>query len=411
MGRRMRGEGSVYERSPGLWCGQIDLGWVEGKRKRRTIYGPSQEAVVKEIRKARREIDDGIRTTSSPTVEWWLRHWLDEIASKKVKPRTLLTYRSYVEGHIIRAIGKKRLAKLEPQHVREMHRAVLAGGHSSTTALHAHRILSTALEVARKERRVTVNVASLLDAPARRKSERTGMTAADAKKVLATAANDPLAARWWAAFMTGARQGEMLGLRWDYVDLDAGLIDLAWSLQRVPYSHGCATTRPAPDKPWPCGRRFGADCPTRWLDVPAGMEYVQLEGNICLLRPKTTGSRRIVPLVPAMVAALRLHRDTDVTPNPHGLVWHRPDGRPYDAGIDLRAWTALLKKAGVKHVTLHEARNTTATLLLEAGVDPHVIASILGHSDVVTTRGYQTVSQEMQRRAVASLGAQLGLDA
>src|SRR5207248_6728607 len=108
---------------------------------------------------------------------------------------------------------------------------------------------------------------------------------------------------------------------------------------------------------------------------------------------------------------LKLHRQTDVTPNPHGLVWHRDDGRPFDGRVDWQAWSDLLTAAEVPHVTLHEARNTTATLLLEAKVDPHVIMAILGHSDIVTTRGYQTVSLDLARTAVAGLGVRLGLTA
>lgn len=410
MARRMRGEGGVYQRADGMWAGSVDLGWVGGKRKRRVVYGKTQSEALKKLQQARREIEAGRIDTASLTVEKWLRYWLDEIAAKKVKPRTLNTYRSYVEQHLTPAVGKKRLDRLTPEHVREMHRQVLAG-HSSTTALHAHRILHTALEAAVREGAggAIRNVAHLVEAPRRRRETRGGLTVIEAKQVLTAAGDGPLASRWWAALLTGARQGELLGLRWEYVDLDRGVIDLAWSLQRVPYTHGCATTRPAHGKPWPCGHRFGADCTDPKIVLPAGMENVPLDGNIYLLRPKTSGSRRVVPLLPAMVAALKLHRQTDTTPNPHDLVWHRTDGRPYNPKLDLDAWNALLETAGVAHVTLHEARNTTATLLLEANVDPHVIASILGHSDIVTTRGYQKVSLDLARVAVAGLGERLGL--
>lgn len=413
MARRMRGEGGVYQRaSDGLWVGQLDLGYRDGKRRRRTVYGRTADQALKKMQQARREHDAGRVDTASLTVEKWLNYWLAEIAAKKVKPRTLRTYRSYVETHLIPVLGKKRLDRLTPEHVRELHRHVLAS-KSSTTALHAHRILSTALEAARKESAggILRNVATYVDAPRRRRNSRGGLTVDEAKKVLAAAGDGPLASRWWAALLTGARQGELIGLRWSHVDLDAAVIDLAWSLQRVPYQHGCAVTAPAKDKPWPCGRKWGTWCPQRRFDIPAGMEYELLESNIVLLRPKTSGSRRLVPLLPAMVAALRLHRETDVTPNPHGLVWHREDGRPWDAGSDWRNWNTLLTAADVPHVTLHEARNTTATLLLEANIDPHVIASILGHSDIVTTRGYQTVSLELARRAVDGLGDRLGLPA
>lgn len=399
MNRRDRGDGALYQRPDGLWCAQVDLGYIDGKRRRRTVYDRNYDRARKKLDEAKRLRDGGMLFTTTPTVDKWLNYWLDEIAGKKVKPRTLVTYRSYVDRHIIPALGKVRLDRLTASHVDQLHAAM--SKKSSTTRLHAHRILGTALEVARKRRMILHNpVTENEDAPRRAVSDREGLTATEAKAVLAATGDDRNASRWWAALLTGARQGELIGLRWDYVDLDRGVIDLAWSLQRVPYSHGCEKS---------CGKR-AASCPQRVCVIPAGMPSEHLTGNLYLMRPKTVGSRRVVPLLPAMVAALKLHRErTKHEPNPHGLVWHHPDGRPLDGRRDWQAWRELLDKAGVDAATLHEARNTTATLLLEAGVDPHVIASMLGHSNIITTRGYQTVSLEMARSAVASLGQTLGL--
>lgn len=406
--RRMpRGEGSIYERDGG-WCAQLDLGYdpVTGKRKRRTIYGKSQEAVLDKLKKARADREAGMRESRSPTVEWWLRHWLDEIAAAKVKPRTLATYRAYTEKHLIPALGKKRLDRLEVQHIRELHRAMKA--KSSTTRLHAHRILSTALEAAVRERKVTYNVAKIADAPRARQSARTGMSGEQARRVLTAALETDMPSRWWAALMTGARQGELLGLRWQHVDLQSRQIDLAWALQQVPRQHGCGK-RPPDGKAWPCGNRFPDDCPDARMVVPEGLPAIHLEGRFYLMRPKTTGSIRVVPLLPALADQLRQYRETDTGPNPHDLVWHRPEGRPIDPRRDLDAWRTLLGNAKVDEMTLHEARNTAATLMLEAGIDIKIIGEILGHTLVATTRAYQTASQEMKHRAIGLLGEQLGL--
>lgn len=400
--RQHRGDGTLYQRPDGLWCAQVEVGYVNGKRRRKTIYDRNYDRAVKKRDAAKRERDAGILATTNPTVEKWMRQWLDEIAADKVKPRTLATYRSYVEVHIIPTLGKVRLNKLTADHVDQLHAAM--SGKSSTTRLHAHRILGTALEVARKRRLIPHNAVTENEhAPRKAVPDRDALTADEAKAVLGAVGDDRNASRWWAAFLTGARQGELLGLRWSHVDLELGYIDLAWTLQRVPYRHGCD---PA------CGKKRAASCPDRRLFVPDGIEWHHLTGNLCLLPPKTEGSRRLVPLLPAMVAALTLHRErTKDEPNPHGLVWHHPDGRPLDGRRDWQQWRDLLDEAGVAKSTLHEARNTAATLLLEAGVDPRVIAAILGHSRLVTTRDYQTVSLEMARSAVASLGQTLGISA
>ncbi len=94
-------------------------------------------------------------------------------------------------------------------------------------------------------------------------------------------------------------------------------------------------------------------------------------------------------------------------PNPHGLVWARPDGRPIDPKDDRAAWYAALEAAGLPKVTLHVARNTTATLLLEEGVDARVVQEILGHSDIAMSRAYQHVSTTLAGQALAGLGSAL----
>jgi integrase len=204
------------------------------------------------------------------------------------------------------------------------------------------------------------------------------------------------------------RQGECLGLTWDAVNFDAGTVDVSWQLQAVPYRHGCVRD----GSKWECGRRFGGDCPDRALRVPHGYEYRQLDGALCLVRPKTEKGTRLIPLVPWMTAALTQWRD--IAPaSPHGLIWPRPDGRPQTSAADSSDWQALQDAADVtgpgRKYLLHEARHTTATLLLENGIDPEVVKAILGHSSIVTSRGYQHVSQELARKAMEGIAGRLQL--
>lgn len=395
MARRTRGDGALYQRADGYWIGSIDIApGPDGRRRRKVVSGRTQAIALEKLRAVRRDVERyGSVPTASSTLTDYLEHWLTDVCAPRVKPRTLDGYRDKVRL-IDQAIGKVRLDKLTPAHVRQMHRHA-ADGRSSTTALHCHRVLRLALEDARREGTVLRNVADLVDAPAKAFVEPNVLTSAEAKKVLATAAGDPLAARWAFGLLYGVRQGEALGLLWESIDVDAGTIDLAWQLQRLTWRHGCGDR--------PCKRKRGADCPKRNLGIPAGVEVRPVEGAWVLTRPKR-GKRRVVPLIPVMAAALATRAGVAAgQPNPHGLVFARPDGKPIAPAEDNRAWHRLLAAAGVHDVRLHDARGTTATLLLEGGVDAHVIASILGHSDIVTTRGYQAVNLELARRALEAL--------
>ena len=204
------------------------------------------------------------------------------------------------------------------------------------------------------------------------------------------------ATRRLAAFMTGARQGELLGLRWSHIVDDVA--DFAWSLQRVPYRHGCIKKEDPT-----CGHR-PASCPQRELDINPALEYEQLHGGLCLLRPKTEGSKRIVPLAPPLPAALELLRQSDTGPNPHGLVWHLPNGAPVPPNVDWSAWKTLLPDW-----TLHEIRHSTVTLLTGMGVDERTIAGIVGHSDMLSQEAYRHRSIDLERAALSKLGEALAI--
>lgn len=437
MARRQRGEGAVYQRHDhkscpalvevigtdgkvkkvrpahtchGTWTGSVDLPGGDGvrERKRKTIYAQTQAGAIKKLREARKAIDAGNLSTASTTVEEWLTRWLKDVCPGKprMKPKTLANYRSYVHGYLVPAIGNVRMDRLGVRHVRAVHHYVLDKGLSSTTAGHAHRILGTALADAMLEGLVQRNVVTLVKAPANDKSGRGALTLEQFVAFYRQVDGDRLASRWHAGFFLGIRQGEALGTRWDHLDLDGGVVDVAWQLQRIPYKHGCGERK---GEKWPCGRRGADRCPERALDVQRGFEYEQLDGNLCLQRPKTDGSTRLVPLPEPLVVSLRERRalylaERDAYTVDHGLVWTRPDGRPIDGSADRAAWHDHLKAAGIPDADQHSMRHTTSTLLLALKVPEHVRMSILGHSEAATNRRYTHVDLSLQRQAMALLG-------
>lgn len=402
--QRGKGEGSIYQRADGKWVGAIELGWTDkGTRRRKRIINANKKIVVDGLRELRNtaHIYGGDAPNGGYTIATWLDYWLTNIAAPRVRPRTLDGYRTSVTQHIVPFIGKKRLDKLTPAHIRQVHVSLDNQGLAGSTALKAHRVLSKALVDAEREGHITRNVAELVDAPRKNSAQMTALTADQARTLLASVADDRLSSRWVAALSLGARQGELLGLQWDHVNFDDGTVDLSWQLQRLGYQHGCTP---------PCGRTRAGDCPKAQLRVRRGFEYKRLYGALCLTRPKSRAGQRVIPMPAALHAALKQHANKS-TASPHGLVWTRPDGQPIDPRDDLEAWHDALTAAKLPSVQLHAARHTTATLLLEAGVDTKVIAAILGHSDAVVTRGYQHVNQVLAAEALDRLDNVLAIEA
>lgn len=381
--RRPKGEGAVYQRkSDGMWCASVELPSPDGRRRRKVVVSKTENGAKEKQKKAKRDlIVNGDIFTNGQTLETWLRVWFRDIAAKKLRPRTASTYESYMKNHIVPSIGKVRLDKLTPAHVRKLHNDMADKGLSSTSAGQAHRILAVALKYAEQDGRVTRNVTHLTDAPPKAATALVALDASEGMRVLETAAGDPLGSLWWAVLLTGARQGELLGLTHDRV---TDSLDFAWQLQRISWRHGC-------DPLGSCERKRGTDCPERKILHAANWEHTRLEGGLYLSRPKSDSGWRIIPLVEPLKTVLQIQMQANESkPNPHNLVWSNADGSPIDPRAETEAWDALLKRAGVPDVRLHDGRHTTVDLLFEAGVPEQVIMDIVGHSSLAMTHKYRS---------------------
>lgn len=391
-GRRTAGDGSLFQRADGMWCASIDLGYgPDGKRKRWTGRSMSKAKALAKLREARAELSAaGSVSSKTRTVSSWLDYWLENIAKPSIRPKTFREYERCVRLHLKPRIGSEKLALLTPQKVRAAEVAI-AKEHTAATANNVHRCLRTALAAAEREGEIGRNPAALVSPPKAKRVVREPLTVEQAVEVIGADEDG----RWTFSLLTGTRQGEALGLEWDRLDLDAGTADISWQLQRITYSHGCGGT---------CGRRRGGNCPQRVLDVPDDFEARTLAGSSLLLtRPKTARSTRLIPLAPQLVQPLIAHRVTKGS----GLVWTN-HGRPIDPKDDAHAWDAMLKDLGLPDVPLHSARHTTATLLMELGVDAAIVQAIMGHTDAATTRGYQHTDLSLARKALDGLGEALG---
>ncbi|MBV6758424.1 site-specific integrase [Rhodococcus opacus] len=403
------GKGKPAQCPSVLWVGVLDLGiGGDGKRKQRYVYGRNRNDCATKLRDARDEHESGVTSTSGKaTVESWVRHWLDEIAKPQMKPRTWQTNDALARLNILPHVGAHRLAKLSPAHVREMHKAILAAGKSTKTAHNAHTLLSTALTSAVREGLVVRNVAQLVTKPKVLSAPRGALTVEQARQLLVHSAKsgDPMATRWAAALLLGARQGELLGLTWDRVDLDRGIADISWQLQQLPQRHGCGEQGP---NGWPCGRKTFRDCSHVQLDVPPGFDYRHLQGALCLTPPKSAKSIRIVPLPDPLLTGLRQLREAKGEGR-HSLVWTDSKGGPRHPRYDGEDWKDALRAAGLPVVKLHEARHTTATLLAQIGVEEHVRMQIMGHSSMDAARGYTHIDQSISAAALGKLSQLLDL--
>jgi len=405
---RPYGSGSVYQRSSdGLYVAVIEAGWTaKGTRRRIPVTGKTEAIVLRKLKKRRQEIDrDGITNVSTrETVKSWSEKWL-KMAERELRPKPMANARSNVNNWIIPTIGHRRLSELTPGDIRHVADTMRAAGRAGSTRRGCHWDLVSMLKAAMAEGANVPPRVLLVAAPVLDESDREAMPIPEALATLAVASVLPHGTRWAAALLHGIRQGEALGLTWPCIDFDNDQIVVMWQLQPLP---------------WVDRKR-----PELGFRKPDGLKVRHLTGRYHLVEVKTKSGFRVHPLIPAMREAFLIWRE--IAPaNEWGLVWPTTTGLPVDAETDREEWHALQGAASLldlepytdlgpiavghpagRYYHLHEARHLTATQLLELGVDDHVITSLMGHSSIVTSRGYMHVNQAPRLAALELVAKRL----
>lgn len=424
--RREYGTGSIYQRKDGMWIGSLEAGTTaDGDRRRITVSMKStgnakrdRAEVGKRLRDKRLAIErDGTPTASArTTVKQWAKTYL-AVKKTKLSPRGYNAARSPIRKWIVPTIGHRRLEALTPADVRAVERAQRDAGRSGSTAAATHRALLTMLRAAIVEGHRVPQRVLLVPAPTASRSDRRDLSVEESVACLRVAADLPHGTRWAMALLYGVRQGEALGLTEEFVDFTNHEIRLEWQLDNLPYEHGCDPG---------CGKR-AASCPQRRFRVPDEYEAVHLVDSWHLVRPKSKKGVRVLPMTREFERAMR--EWLAVRPaNPWGLVWPTAGGRPANDKHDLAEWHAIQGAASLasydagadlapvqvghpagRHYHIHECRNFAATRLGEAGVDPAVIQSLLGHATAAMSAEYRTIHRGPKLEAVEKIAAVLPL--
>jgi integrase len=422
--REANGRSSIYFGADGCWHGYVSMGVrADGRLDRRHVKRKTKASATEAVRKLEKERDTGRATSAgrSPMVAEWLTTYLDTIAVQKLAPKTLDDYRSLVNTWIIPHLGKRRLNSLDTVHIDALYSKMLESGLAASTILKVHRILSRALKIAVRRRKLGHNVAEFVDPPSVLNSEQNTLTLDQVHSILKVAMSRPNGVRWAIGLTCGLRQGETLGLRWEYVDLDTGDMRIWWQIQRIRWRHGCADRHECGARLHrkPCKRgctrhkNCPQPCPPRCTRHASSCP--QRHGGGLVLRSPKGKSRRIVRLPSPVLALLREHK---IAQDQHraalgtawtnyDLVFCQPNGRPIDPRRDWDEWAAILSAAGLPHTRLHDGRHTAGTLLIGQDVHLRVVQEILGHTDIRVTQKYTHVSSATARDAADRIGAAL----
>jgi integrase len=305
--------------------------------------------------------------------------WLPAVRTGSTRsgaPRRASTIASYeiaVDKWIVPHIGGERLLSLTPGHVERMIRELAAHGGKGGKALgarstqYAYTVLRMALDMAVRRGYVSRNPAALVERPGAEHREMTSWTAAEAQAFLAGAAKDRLYAAWCLFLARGPRRGELAGLRWSDVDLDAGRVTLGMHTR------------------------------------------ISVGGKVTESEAKTRAGRRTIPLDPGLVAVLRAHRVRQLEDRmawaevwkASDYVFTREDGQPYHPEHFSDRFDRLCGTAKVRRIRLHDARHTAISLMLADGVSVKVAQEMVGHSS-------PAITQEMYAHVLPGMAEEAG---
>lgn len=392
MARREAGSGTVYQRKDGTWVGRAQVGYTDNGTPRRIAVSAKTEGTCARLLRERiAEVKGGAPSgdMARMTVKAWAADWL-AIKKRTLRPNGYSGART-AAAWIVREAGHRRLKDLTRADVRKIEDAQRAAGNRGSSARTTHNWLLSMLSDAVDEGYTVPETVLNAPRPSASASDRTRVPDSHLEAILTEAFHrgDGIGLRWLVALLYGWRQNEVLGLTVDALDFTSNLAWMQWQLQALPYNA-------------PRDRKSG-------FRVPADFECRQLVDAWHLVRPKSAAGQRWAPIPEVLVAPLRAQaRVASQIPNGLGLLFCHPDGRPINGKQDREQWHDLQATVGVSHPsgrpwTVHECRNTAASRMRNAGADEMAQLQLMGHADIKTTQGYQTVSDVGQAVVVGEM--------
>ena len=373
--RRANGEGSIRKRSDGRWEGRYTAGHdlETGKAIIKNVLGKTQAEVKEKLKRAIEETAGlDVAKAGQYTVGSWLEVWYENYAKIKMRPSSYLTYRGYLDNHIKPNIGNIPLGGLTTLDLQGLYRKLLEGGRvdrlesqkqpkglSAKTVRNIHQVISSALKLAVDQRFLVRNPADGCALPKVERKEMQTLPAAQLAAFLQEAKDSGVFTLYYIDLTTGLRRGELLGLKWEDVDLEKGELRVRRQIGRI-------------------------------------------SGEVIEMPLKTKNAYRTLPLSADAIDALKEQKRKAGNSE---WVFPSPTGGPVSPDSVLHMLHRVLKRAGLPEVRFHDLRHTFATLALQNGVDIKTVSGMLGHfSAGFTLDTYAHVTTSAKQEAANTMG-------
>lgn len=361
----------TYRKRGSTWYYQVELGRDPETNKRNQVSKggfktkKAAEAACAEIIAQYEKGEYNV--PKRMTVEQYLKIWLQDYAKRKMRPSTYSIREIIVDRRIIPELGQIELEKLTPMDINKFYRQLEDEGLTPNYISSIHSILRSALKRAIVWQITNKNIMAGVEAPRVEKTKIKTWSLEEIRTFLDASKDNVCYIAFVLAIFTGMRRGEVLGLRWQDIDLD-----------------------------------------NKKLTVQQSLYWIPKEGVI-FQEPKTDKSVRTIALSDIVIKELKKQKAKQaqhkliakgVYKEEFDLVCCWPDGSPVKPRNFLEHFERMIKVADVQRIRFHELRHTHATLLLKMGENIKVVSERLGHSRTSTTSDtYMHVLPDMQQGA------------
>lgn len=376
--KRSNGEGTIYKRKDGRWCGAF---YDESEApKRHFVYGKTQTEVKKKIKRLLEAPILNIRKENIYTLENWMLFYLENYKKNEIKQTTFDSYMGIYRKHIQGSpIGKVKLEKLNSNDLQRFYNSKSNSGLNAKTVKHIYILINSSLNKAVQLRYVSENLNKLVVLPKSRMYNASVLSIEEVNTIFKEAKDDKLYPLIALTLCTGLRKGEIMALTWNNIDFTNRELYVTGNLCRI---------------------ENGRDNKGR-----ISYEYKIME-------PKTIRSRRTIPLIEKAIEALLIQKQNQEQEKAlysdlykdNGLVFAQWNGDFLKQRVFMDSFHDFLNRYGITNVRFHDLRHTFASLLLESGESAKVIQELLGHTNISTTMDiYAHITRQRKVKALDSL--------
>ncbi len=379
---RSNHEGSIRQRSDGRYEVRITVSHdiMTGKPKRISKYADTKEEAIKLLNQMNFTLNTRPKNFEKVTLAQWLKLCLEVYMKPSVKQSTYLSYESYIRVHLEPALGDIFLQDLVPRTLQNFYNyKSQEEGLSPKTIVNINLFLHRALDFAVSEGLINSNPTSSVNLPRGPKPTISVLSRDEQNKLIYASYQHRFGVFVRLTLFTGVRIGELLGLRWEDVDVTGRLLYIRRTLNRLnkverPTTPGEATT------------------------------------EIVIQTPKSDNSARSIPLLPQVLQDLQAWRSMQLAEKAQagdayvdsGMIVTNPLGGYVEPRTFKDSYNNILTMAGLPHFTFHALRHTFATRAMEQGMDAKTLSIILGHASVAfTSDTYTHVLNEHKHEGMA----------